>query len=53
MNTGSSNYNNRGEKIYRFAGMANEILLFSLMSIDITEQHYHAAKSAKGNKEYS
>jgi hypothetical protein len=26
MNTGSSNYNNRGEKIYRFNGMANEIL---------------------------
>jgi hypothetical protein len=33
--------------------MANEILLFSLMYIDITEQHYYAAESAKGNKKYS
>ena len=33
--------------------MANEILLFSLMCIDITEQYYYAAKPAKGNKKYS
>jgi hypothetical protein len=26
--------------------------LFSVMYIDITEQHYYAAKSAKGNKKY-
>jgi hypothetical protein len=53
MDTCSNNYNKRREKIYLFNGMANEILLFSLMYIDITGQHYYAAKSARGNKKYS